>query len=593
LAGIDFIKLEVEKLRAGDKADGDSSDLNQATHIYLEEMKQANPDAVKVERKPVSPPKQQYFISRETPTSKKNHYQAIVFFEDGCEMENIRAYTITHSLKDKAEELIYIPEDIIEDDSTADIIRQEGFQLFFSSFLPYKEIQDFLEKTIFLKKLELNEIDQLPQVQQSLAPQQILLEDQPVKIPKTIDLSPPVEEKEVQTINQQRMINVHVEKLDGLMDLVGELVISEAMVTQNPDLRGLSLDNFSKASRQLQKITGELQDMVMAIRMVPLTSTFHKMQRLVRDMSKKLNKEVHLELIGEETEVDKNIIEHISDPLMHLIRNSLDHGIEPKEARLEAGKAPVGVITLEAKNAGSDVIVMIKDDGRGLNREKILERARANGLIHKPENELTDKEINAFILAPGFSTKEKVTEFSGRGVGMDVVLKNINSVGGMVMIDSTLGQGTTMSLKIPLTLAIIDGMTIRVGKSCYTFPIAAIKESFKPKDKDIIVDTNGNEMIMVRGQCYPIMRLHQLFKVTTEVTQFSDGIIIMVENESEILCLFADELIGEQQVVVKTLPVYVKRLRKLVGLAGCTLLGDGSISLILDIGGLINLRYTS
>jgi len=278
---------------------------------------------------------------------------------------------------------------------------------------------------------------------------------------------------------------------------------------------------------------------------------------------------------------------------MHLIRNSLDHGIESGDERVASGKPAIGKITLEAKNAGSDVVILIRDDGRGLNKDKILQRARENGLINRPENELTDKEIYAFIFAPGFSTKDKVTEFSGRGVGMDVVTQNINSVGGLVLIDSAPGLGSTISLKIPLTLAIVDGMIVGVGNARYTIPITAIKESFRPKEHDLITDPDGNEMIMVRGQCYPILRIHRAFKVTTSVTGLADGIIIMVENDNTILCLFADELIGEQQVVVKALPPYIKNLRKVAGLAGCTLLGDGSISLILDIGGMTNSGYSS
>jgi two-component system, chemotaxis family, sensor kinase CheA len=328
--------------------------------------------------------------------------------------------------------------------------------------------------------------------------------------------------------------------------------------------------------------------MVMSIRMVPLSTTFQKMHRIVRDMSKKLGKEVNLELIGEETEVDKNIIEHISDPLMHIVRNSIDHGIEKSEDRVARGKGEVGTITLEAQNSGSDVIVTIRDDGKGLYKEKIYTKALENGLITKKQEDLSDKEIYNLIFLPGFSTKDSVTEFSGRGVGMDVVVKNIETVGGSVSIDSAEGIGTTITLKIPLTLAIIDGMNIRVGKSRYTIPITAIKESFKPKEKDILKDPDGNEMIMVRGQCYPIVRLHEMYKVRTEVTEFIDGIFVMVEYDEKTLCIFADELLGQQQVVVKALPSYIKNTKKVAGLAGCTLLGDGSISLILDIGGLIN-----
>lgn len=255
------------------------------------------------------------------------------------------------------------------------------------------------------------------------------------------------------------------------MDMVGELVISEAMVTQNPDLKGLPLDNFNKAARQLQKITSEFQDIVMSIRMVPLAATFQKMNRIVRDMSKKLSKEVKLEIIGEDTEVDKNIIEHISDPLMHIVRNSIDHGLESPEDRKAKGKSEIGTITLEAKNEGGDVFIIINDDGKGLDREKVLARARENGLINRPESDITDKEVFSYIFLPGFSTKSKVTEFSGRGVGMDIVTKNIASVGGNVSIDSIPDAGTTITLKIPLTLAIMDGMTIRVGESTYTIPI--------------------------------------------------------------------------------------------------------------------------
>ena len=383
---------------------------------------------------------------------------------------------------------------------------------------------------------------------------------------------------------------MNVAKLDKLMDLVGEMVIAEAMVIQNPDLRGLELENFHTASRHLHKITTELQDMVMSIRMVPLANTFHKMHRIVRDMCKKLDKEVKLEIIGEETEVDKNIIEHISDPLMHLVRNSIDHGIELPSEREAKGKPAVGIITLEAKNSGSDVLVIIRDDGKGLNKEKILSRARENELLTKPENEMTDKEIYNLIFIPGFSTKEKISEFSGRGVGMDVVTKNIEEVGGSASIDSIEGKGTTITLKIPLTLAIIDGMTVRVGHSRYTIPITAIKESFRPGENDVFRDPDGNEMIMVRGECYSILRLHKCYDVKTDITEFTEGILIMVEQDERIICLFADELVGQQQVVVKTLPNYIKNTRKIQGLAGCTLLGDGSISLILDVAGIVSLN---
>jgi two-component system chemotaxis sensor kinase CheA len=394
-------------------------------------------------------------------------------------------------------------------------------------------------------------------------------------------------EEETQfTAAHQSIISVNIHKLDKLMDLVGELVISEAMVLQNPDLNELVLDNFQKSARQLQKITGELQDTVMSIRMVSLSTTFQRMNRIVRDTSKKLGKEVRLEIIGEETEVDKNIIDHISDPLMHLIRNSIDHGIETSEERKAKGKPEFGTITLEAKNTGGDVLIIVQDDGKGLNREKILSKARENGLVKKSERELTDKEVFSYILLAGFSTKDKVTEFSGRGVGMDVVIKNIDTIGGTVSVDSIEGEGTTITLKMPLTLAIINSMTIRTGKSFFSVPIVSIRESFRVKDEDIIIDSEGNEMIMIRGQCYTVLRLYELYGINTEIMNISDGIMLMVENDGDTFCIFTDEIIGEQEVVIKALPGYIKNLNKVRGLSGCTLLGDGSISLILDVADL-------
>ncbi|HWR39449.1 MAG TPA: chemotaxis protein CheA [Patescibacteria group bacterium] len=595
LSSIDFIKTELKKIREGDRVDGDAAALNSSIKNYLEILKQSNPAPLENSGTGViSVTNQQYYIAQDKKAASTQNkcFKAAVFFDAGCEMENIRAYTVIHELKDFAEDIHYIPENIMEDDSTCEMIRQNGFVVRFSSDRPLAELHDFFGKTILMKEFQLEETDPPASGEKKARPQQIVLEDPVVKIPPSPEEGLPAKNSEIHSSNQQSMISVNVAKLDRLMDLVGELVISEALVVQNPDLRGLTLDNFNKAARQQEKIISELQDMVMSVRMLPLTTTFHKMQRIIRDMCKKLGKDVQLELIGETTEVDKNIIEHISDPLMHLIRNAIDHGIETAEEREAAGKTASGKITLEAKNSGSDVIILITDDGRGLNKGKILDRARQKGLLHKPENELTDKEIYNFIFAPGFSTQDKVTEFSGRGVGMDVVTKNVNSVGGLVLIDSVAGEGTTISLKIPLTLSIIDGMTIRVGNVRYTVPITTIRESFKPQAKEIINDPDRNEMIMVRGQCYPILRIHRLFKVTTSVTDFTDGIIIMVENEDEVLCLFADELLGQQQVVVKALPPYIKNIRQAEGLAGCTLLGDGSISLILDIGGMMRRGYS-
>lgn len=585
LESVDFVKVEVHKIKNGDGPDGDAFVLIERIKEMLSRLKQTNPASQELESNTFTDEGQQYYVPG-VPSPKHQDsisFKAVIYFDDECGMENIRAFSVIHNLKDIAEEIHYLPKDIIDNDDSILTIRNEGFQVFFKTGRSYKETNSFLMQTPFLKDLMLVELEQDGEFEQFTNQQKTVIAESPIKIPQL-----PGEKEQHENLSAtQSMISVHVNKLDKLMDLVGEMVIAEAMVTQNPDLLGLELENFQKSARQLRKIVNELQDMVMSIRMVPLTNTFHKMHRIVRDMSKKLHKEVTLQVIGEDTEVDKNIIEHISDPLMHLVRNAIDHGLESTEERLNAGKPRIGTVTLEARNAGSDVLISVKDDGRGLHKEKILTRAREHRLLNKHENEMSDQEIYNLILLTGFSTKDNVTEFSGRGVGMDVVARNIEAVGGSVLIDSGQGSGTVITLKVALTLAIIDGMNIRVGASRYTVPTLSIKESFKPKESDVISDPNGNEMIMVRGQCYPILRLHQLYKVHTDVVNLTEGILIMVEQDGKCFCIFADELLGQQQIVVKALPDYIKKIKKVRGLAGCTLLGDGSISLILDISGLM------
>lgn len=595
LEGVDFIKLEVEKIKNGDNADGNALNLIDSLKSFLSLLRQNNHTSSIAEVYSADPKKQQYYIEKNKNFSSEtsNIFHALIHFEEGCEMENIRAFTIIENLKDIATELRYTPEDIFDNDDSTAFIRKEGFKVYFHSKYAYEKIREFFMRTVFLKSLELTQLEDNNILGSFSAQETVAAQNPSIELPDASNLDEGKKEyiqKEASSAStRQNIISVSVSKLDKLMDLVGEMVIAEAMVIQNPDLNGLLLDNFHKAARLLNKITNEIQDTVMSIRMVPLSATFQKMHRIVRDMCKKLNKEVTLEILGEETEVDKNIIEHISDPLMHLVRNALDHGIEPQHDRLTRGKSQRGTITLEAKNAGSDVLIVIKDDGKGLNKEKLLEKAKENNLLYKPEEDMSDKDIFNLIFLPGFSTKDSITEFSGRGVGMDVVMKNIETVGGFISVDSILDVGTTITLKIPLTLAIIDGMNIAVGNSRYTIPTISIKESFRPQEKDLITDPQGHEMIMVRGECYPILRLHQYYKVQTPIHHFTDGIIIMLEQDAKTLCIFADKLLGQQQVVVKALPEYIKKFKKIRGLAGCTLLGDGSISLILDITGLLNL----
>ncbi len=565
LESIDFIKGETEKITHGLPADGNSNELIKKLEHFLAVLKQDNQvvniqSGMKEEKEPEH---------SGDPGSYANEYRVVIKFEDGCEMENIRGYAVIRNLKDKAFVVSYIPEDIMDSDDSAQIIRRDGFIINFKSNYNYDTLHEFFSNIIFLESLVLIQAGGTDEKSGT-----------GIKTDKHARETVPI---------QQSIISVSVPKLDKLMDLVGEMVIAEAMVIQNPDLYGLQLDNFQKASQHLSKITSEIQDMVMSVRMVSLSTTFQKMHRIVRDMCKKLNKEVNLEILGEETEVDKNIIEHISDPLMHLVRNALDHGIELPDERISKGKPKAGTITLEAKNSGSDVLIIIKDDGKGLNKEKIRKKAAEEGILPEGSELVTDKEIFNLIFLPGFSTKDNISEYSGRGVGMDVAVKNIETINGSISVESVPDKGTAITLKIPLTLAIIDGMNIKVGNTRYTIPTMSIREAFRPREKDIIIDPDGNETIMIRGLCYPIIRLHRVFSAKTDILDFTQGIIVMLEHDGEAFCIFADELIGQQQIVVKSLPEYIQKLKKIQGLSGCTLLGDGSISLILDIGGIIRL----
>ena len=383
---------------------------------------------------------------------------------------------------------------------------------------------------------------------------------------------------------KESLISVSLSKLDALMAVVSEIVITEAQVTASPDLKGLKLDNFTKAARQLRSLTDNLQDVAMSLRMVPISSTFQKMKRIVRDMSKKLNKETNLVLIGEDTEVDKTIVDTISDPIMHIVRNSMDHGIEKTKAeRIEAGKDPVGKIVLAARQTGSEVIIEVIDDGGGVEDQAVLNKAMRQGLA-TPGVEYAHKDILNFLLMPGFSTNTEVTEYSGRGVGMDVVKSNVENVGGTVSITSEKGKGMTTTLKIPLTMAILDGMEVSVGESIFTVPISNIRQIFKASDMQVIQDATHGEMIKIVDNFYSIIRAKELYRIDSGTDNFDNGVLLWVESGDNSFCLFVDALIGEQQVVVKPLPEYVNNFGvKNYGISGCTILGDGSISIILDV----------
>ncbi|MBD1401593.1 chemotaxis protein CheA [Pelovirga terrestris] len=379
-------------------------------------------------------------------------------------------------------------------------------------------------------------------------------------------------------------IRVELGKLDNLINLIGEMVIAENMLIHNPDLKGLELENFGKAAQHMSKLVRELQEMAMSIRMIPVSGLFRRMIRLVHDISVKAGKKVDLQLIGEETEIDKTVIETITDPLVHLLRNSLDHGLEPPAERMANGKSEKGTVKLSARHEEGEVWVTIEDDGRGLNREKILEKAISKGLIEGDGSDLTEKQINNLIFAPGFSTAAQVTDISGRGVGMDVVKRNLEKIKGKIDITSKLGQGTRINLRIPLTLAIIDGMMVRVGTTTCIVPTLSILEAYRPEMEQITVTPDGDELARVREHFFPVVRLHQILNKRPDSEQLCNGILIVLEYQDSRFCLFVDEILGQQQTVIKGLSDFIGTVP---GVSGCTILGDGGVSLILDVGTLV------
>ena len=376
-----------------------------------------------------------------------------------------------------------------------------------------------------------------------------------------------------------RLIKVETAKLDFLVDMVGEMVIAQSLVQHDPDLAGESRPRLARNLAQLARITEEVQKTAMSMRMVPVGQLFQKMSRLVRDLAKKSGKQVELALAGEKTELDRNIVEELSDPLMHMVRNSLDHGIENAAERLASGKNPVARLTLRAGHQAGHITIEVSDDGRGLNRSRILAKARQNRLISGGE-ELSDYEVFNLIFEPGFSTAAHVTEVSGRGVGMDVVRKNIQKLRGRIDIETEFGKGTTFLLKVPLTLAIIDGLVVGVGHERYIVPIYAVREMLRPTEDMISTVQGRSEMAMVRGSLLPIVRLHERFKVEPRSRNPWEALLIVSECNQKRFCILVDDLVGKQEVVIKSLG---PMLQGIPGVAGGAILGDGRVGLILDL----------
>ena len=515
-----------------------------------------------------------------------------VFFDEGSGMENLRAFMLLTAVKDYCSDFVSAPENVETDGSTSELIADQGFFIWFRTAGERDSSIPAVQGAGSVRSYQSVDAKAEPPKQEAApAPQPAGAAPAAQAPAPSAEPAKPAAPAPAggQQHAKESLISVNLSKLDQLMAVVSEIVITESMVTASPDLKGLRLDNFTKSARELRKLTDDLQDVSMSLRMVPVSNTFQKMNRIVRDMSKKLGKRAKLTLIGEDTEVDKTIVDGISDPIMHIVRNSMDHGLEETEAeRIAAGKDPVGEIILSARHTGSEVIIEIKDDGQGANIQAVLNKAIRQGLAD-PSQEYSQKEILNFLMMPGFSTNTEVTEFSGRGVGMDVVKKNVADVGGTVSISSEWGKGMTTTLKIPLTMAIMDGMEVSVGSSLFTIPINNIRSSLKVADGDIVYDPAKGEMMKMLDSFYPVIRAKELFQMDEGHDRIEDGILIWVEAGDRSYCLFVDELLGQQQIVVKPLPAYVNSFNvKSCGITGCSIMGDGSISIILDIANLYN-----
>jgi len=591
---IDYFRGEVDKIESDQPLSKDIDNFLSDINSLITKIKSGDnspaPAPAPVPQAKAAPVVEATPVAAPVAASSGNRdfpYELRVFFDEGCGMENLRSFMLVTSVRDFCadSDFIFEPADVETNPATSEAVIENGFSLMFRRAEDRNSAIPVVNASGSIKSYQAHDL----QFAAPAAPAPQVNEDADVPaVDTTAAAAAPAQQAAAAVQHpKESLISVNLSKLEQLSAVVGEIVITESMVTSSPDLQGLALDTFQKSARQLRKLTDELQDVAMSLRMVPISGTFQKMNRIVRDMSKKLGKRAKLTLIGENTEVDKTIVDNLGDPLMHIVRNSMDHGLEETEAdRIAVGKDPVGEITLTARDTGSEVIIEIRDDGQGVNYEGVLKKAIKNGLAN-PDIEYSNREILNFLMMPGFSTNNQVTEFSGRGVGMDVVKRNIEEVGGTVTLSSEPGKGMTTTLKIPLTMAIMDGMEVSVGNSIFTIPINNIRQSFKVKAEDVIYDSANREVISCLNNFYPIVRAKDLYHLDTGVDNIEEGILLWLEAGECSYCLFVDDLLGEQQVVVKQLPSYVNSYNiKKYGINGCTLLGDGSISIILDVANL-------
>ncbi|SDB06617.1 two-component system, chemotaxis family, sensor kinase CheA [Ruminococcaceae bacterium FB2012] len=506
----------------------------------------------------------------------------LVRFEEGCLMPAIRAMVLVNSLAKEGELVRTVPDNLEKDEAEEEIVKN-GFRIEIKAKDPdgvLAILKDGLN-VLTADKLEPPKAQAAEEKTEAAAP---AAQAAPAKA------APGAPKKDAGAHGGGSIISVKLEKLDRLLDLVAEIVITESGVTSSPDLKEFSgsLDRFQKSARELKKLTDELQDVVMSIRMVPVQTAFQKMSRVVRDMNKTLGKNVNLVFVGAETEADKSVVDILGDPLMHIVRNAVDHGIETPEERAAAGKTEPATVTLSAGYESGEVVISCEDNGAGMDPKKLLAKARKNGILTKPESEYTDAECYQLIMTAGFSTNETVTEYSGRGVGMDVVRKNIETVGGKMSIDSELGRGSKFTIRIPLSLSIIDVLDVKANGAELSVPVSSVREIFRVEPGQLITDPGGTELVMVREKCLRVIRLADAFELEGERIPLTEGIMLYCAEGDREAVIFADELTSDQQVVVKPLSILLNKYDlKKKGIAGCSILADGSITLITDINELM------
>ena len=572
---VDYIK---NCLECGND-DEDPAALINSIRAYLEEIKK--PDAVYEKQPEVVPA-----VDEEKPalpdSTDENSYKLRVLFKKDCIMLSLRAFEVFNRIKGVSDNIKSTPEKLESNDEK--FITEKGLFLDINSQKTKNEIIELIKKSPFVESVD----EDIPQPltdskKNEITQQEILSTDEDKKEEINKDNKKDIDRRSTDRGESAVFANIEISKLDVLMDIAGELIIAQMALEKRFETTGENKEN--KITANLKKLVLEMQEAVLTTRMVPIKDTFYKMQRIIRDMNRKLQKDVQFIIIGEETEIDRNVADSISSPLMHIIRNSVDHGIEPAEERQKSGKPAQGRVELTASSEGRDIVITIKDDGKGFDRDRILAKAIKNGIVdEKDVPSMTDEDIYSLVFLPGFSTSRNVTEFSGRGVGMDVVHTTVKKMRGEVTAASQKGKGTVITIRLPLTLGIIDAFIVQAGEHVCTIPMASIHQIFKVYHNNQVREINGQSTIILRKDCYRVINLLDIFDVEGE-RNFEGGVMLTFKSGIHNIALFVNDVIDSQHVVIKPVPNIFERVKYI---SGCTILGDGKISLILDVKELFN-----